>query len=367
MSAFDPQELVLRMFLRLRRKGFKLGVGEYMAALKMLDVDEFAADEDILEDTLKLLWCHSLAEHSQFDSMWATVQAEVNAQKRRKPAFPGRKRVQSRTPLSAEQEHQSISQRELQEKRIESPPRSELGSLPIQAPELIIEEEETASLQAYYPISRRSLVYNWRYLRRPIADGPMDVLDLDATIQMVTRQGFFLAPVYGRRERNDARLLLLIDQNGSMTPFHHFTRDLVETARDESSLDSENVRAFYFQNVPIGSVYEDSYLTKPVAFATVLGACDNNTSVLIVSDAGAARGFRTRERVRSTARFLYQLKQRTSLMAWLNPMPETRWEGSSAEIIANSIAMFQLDREGLNNAIGVVRGQFSQRGASTSL
>lgn len=364
MSAFDPRELVLRMFLRLCRKGFKLGVSEYMAALKTLDVDEFAKDAASLEDTLKLLWCHSLVEHSQFDLMWSAVQSEVEAQKRRKPLFPGRKRVQSQTQRLTEPERKVIPRQERQENRIESPPRSELGSFPVQAPELIIEEEESTSLQAYYPISRRSMVYNWRYLRRPVADGPMDVLDLDATIQQVTRQGFFLAPVYGRRERNDASLLLLIDQNGSMTPFHHFTRDLVETARDESSLDSENVRAFYFQNIPVGSVYEDSFLTKPVALAKVLGACDNNTSVLIVSDAGAARGFRTRERVRNTARFLYQLRQRTSLIAWLNPMPERRWEGSSAEIIANSIEMFQMDREGLNNAIGVVRGQFSKREGS---
>jgi uncharacterized protein with von Willebrand factor type A (vWA) domain len=108
----------------------------------------------------------------------------------------------------------------------------------------LITPEEPSALQAYYPISRRSMVYNWRYLRRPVPDGPQDVLDIAATVQQVARQGFYLSPVYKRRDRNDARLLLLVDQNGSMTPFHHFTCDLVETAKDESSLEPDHVMAF---------------------------------------------------------------------------------------------------------------------------
>jgi hypothetical protein len=232
-----------------------------------------------------------------------------------------------------------------------------MGSVPVQAPDFLSGDEYDVPLQTYYPISRRSLVYNWRYLRRPVANGPRDVIDIEATIQQVGRQGFYLTPVCRRRERNEARLLLLIDQNGSMTPFHHFTRDIVDTAQRESSLNPENVGAYYFQNVPTGSVYKDVYLTEPVTVTDALGTCDSSTSVLIISDGGAARGYRDRARVRSTARFLYLLKQYTSLIAWLNPMPEDRWMGSSAEIIANSVRMFQMDNQGLSNAIDEVRGQ----------
>lgn len=358
MSGFDSQELVLRMFLRLRRSNFRLGVNEYMAALQAVE-GGFGTDLDDLADTLKLLWCPTLSEQSQFDPIWQTVQAQVQAQKRRKPPFPGGRKAHTDEPLPPPPEKARASEplRSRQEMPLEQRPRSGLGSLPVQAPNLLVNEEDTTTLQAYYPISRRSMVYNWRYLRRPVPDGPRDVLDIDATIQQATRQGFYLAPVYQRRNRNAAQLLLLIDQNGSMTPFHHFTRDLVETAKEESDLDPENVSAYYFQNVPTGSVYRDAYLTTPVALPVALDACDEATSVLIVSDAGAARGYRLRERVRGTARFLYQLKRYTSLIAWLNPMPQSRWVGSSAEIIANSIDMYQMDNEGLNNAIDIVRGQ----------
>jgi hypothetical protein len=231
----------------------------------------------------------------------------------------------------------------------------------------MMEEDSGTNLQAYYPISRCSMVYNWRYLRRPVADGPMDVLDIDRTVQQAGQQGFYLAPVYRRRERNAARLLLLLDQNGSMTPFHHFSRDLAETAQRESTLSPENVQVYHFQNVPGHQVYEDVYLTQSMPLSKVLATCDDGTSVLIVSDAGAARGYRTRGRIRSTSRFLFQFKPYTNLLAWLNPMPQQRWEGSTAEIIANLVPMFQMDNEGLSNAIDVIRGQSPKHSYSAAL
>lgn len=357
MSSFAPRDLVFRTFLQLRRSSFQLGVGEYMAALEAVE-GGFGDDLASLEDTLKLLWCHSLSEHSQFEATWSVIQAEVTDNQRSKPPFPGFRQGQ---PLPQKPSAQPVQTQTAPIPQPEVPLQPQrgptLGSLPIQAPSLLMGEEESATLQAYYPISRRSMVYNWRYLRRPVADGPKDVLDIDATVQQVARQGFYLSPVYVRRSRNDARLLLLIDQNGSMTPFHHFTRDLVETAQQDRGLDPAQVKTFYFQNVPAGSVFQDAYLTKPVPLATALEGCDQATSVIIVSDGGAARGYRLRDRVRGTTRFLVQLKRRTSLIAWLNPMPKLRWVGSSAEVIAKSVSMFQMDSEGLNNAIDVVRGQ----------
>jgi uncharacterized protein with von Willebrand factor type A (vWA) domain len=142
-----------------------------------------------------------------------------------------------------------------------------------------------------------------------------------------------------------------------MNPFHRFTRDLVETARYESSLQPEKVNVFYFHNVPAASVYKDIYLTEPIALQTVLANCDSQTSLLIVSDAGAARGYRELKRIRETTSFLFTLKRYTSLIAWLNPMPEERWIGSSAEIIAHLVPMYQMDNSSLSNAIDIVRGQ----------
>jgi hypothetical protein len=197
------------------------------------------------------------------------------------------------------------------------------------------------------------MVYSWRYLRRMVADGREDVLDVEGTIAKVCEQGFFLEPKYSRREQNHADLLLLIDQEGSMTPFHRFTRDLVETAQYESNI--QQVRVGYFHNVPAEYIYRDPYLTEKVLFASILAECDGNTSVLIVSDGGAARGDRRSERFSATAEVLWQIKQHTKLIAWLNPIPPERWQGTTAQFLAHLVSMYPLDPHGLNQAIAQIR------------
>ncbi|MEM9272168.1 MAG: VWA containing CoxE family protein [Cyanobacteria bacterium P01_F01_bin.143] len=351
----EKLDLITRAFIGLRQKGFKLGVGELFAAQEALE-GGFGESDDALEETLKILWCSSLSEQTQFDPIWKSLLNRPTTKSQEKITTKESTPQPNPPQIEIQQETSSLSTQETFPEEITSEP--EVASLPIQAaPFTPVENEDDAVLHEYYPISRRSMVYNWRYLRRLVPDGTFDVLDVAATIELATHQGFYLSPIYRRRERNHASLLLLLDQNGSMTPFHRFSRDLVETAVYESSLQPEKVKVFYFHNVPGNSVYQDLYLTEPIAVQKVLASCDRNTSIIIVSDAGAARGYRELRRIRSTTSFLFKLKRYSSLTAWLNPMPEERWLGSSAEIIANLIPMYEMNNNGLSNAIDIVRGQ----------
>jgi uncharacterized protein with von Willebrand factor type A (vWA) domain len=348
LSGLDASVLVTNLFLHLRRRGFSLGIGEYLAALRAVD-GGFADSPDALEQTLRILWCHSLAEQDEFEPIWQLIASVTPQEPAPPPPLPP-----SRIPEPANQpEPLPPSPSPLPTEDKSSP---DLVPLPVRAPFTPIDSKDSTELQTYYPLSRRSMIYNWRYLRRLVADGAPDVLDVEATVKRAARQGFFLAPVYRRQERNDARLLLFVDQNGSMMPLHRFTRDLVETAQFESSLPQAMV--FYFHNTPAEAVYRDVYLTDKVPLPQALANCDSDTSVLIVSDAGAARGHRRLERIQATVEFLVSLKQYTTLVAWLNPMPIDRWIGSSAEIIATLVKMYPMDNEGLNQAIDIVRGQF---------
>lgn len=215
--------------------------------------------------------------------------------------------------------------------------------------------EAGVELRTYWPVSRRYMLYTWRYLRRPVKDGPWDVLNVEATIEHSARQGFFLRPVYERRESNHAHLILMLDQGGSMIPFHRFTRDIVETASEESAI--RQVEVVYFHNVPPPTVFSDPYLTEPLLLEQILERCGPDSSVLLVSDACASRGYRSTTRIRTTTDFIVKLKQRTTLIAWLNPMPQHRWKGTSAQFIARLVPMFQMDRDGFSNAVDVLRGQ----------
>ncbi len=350
MSKFDPRQLLTQLYIHLRQSGFNLGVGELLAAFQVVDGGWGATDLNELAQVARLLWCKSAQDAIEFSLIWETVLSTSAAEgpglsdtptPELQPQHPGEESAASdliRDPTLATE-----------------PSLLELATLPIQAPFMPAAVEGDSSLYTYWPISRRFMVYAWRYLRRPLPDGPPDVLDVTATVEQAARQGFFLAPVYRRREHNHAHLILLVDQGGSMAPLHRFTHDLVETAYYDSTL--ETVEIFYFHNIPADNLYHDPHMTKPIPLPLALERCANDTSLLLVSDAGAARGYRRLKRIQPTARFLAQIKTRTTLLAWLNPMPRVRWTNTSAEFIATLVDMFQMDPDGFSNAIDVLRGQ----------
>ncbi|MGK7895404.1 MAG: hypothetical protein AB4372_17730 [Xenococcus sp. (in: cyanobacteria)] len=77
---------------------------------------------------------------------------------------------------------------------------------------------------------------------------------------------------------------------------------------------------------------------------------------MIFSDAGALRGGLSPKRINLTTAFLEQLRQEVRYLAWLNPMPKERWQGTSAEEIARNVGMFEVSREGFQQAMDRLRG-----------
>ncbi|MFG6106833.1 hypothetical protein U2F10_31635 [Leptothoe sp. EHU-05/26/07-4] len=210
----------------------------------------------------------------------------------------------------------------------------------------------------FFPITRRQIKQNWRYLRRLVREGPATELDIGATINQWGRQGAFLNPVLIPRRHNRIELLLLIDQDGSMVPFHTLSSRLIETAAREGRLGKTG--AYYFHNCPIDYLYHEPYLTTAKPLSTVLAQLNPMKSVaLIVSDAGAARGHFNPERLELTQAFLQLLQQHIPHIVWLNPVPQARWRRSTAGAITQLVPMFELTKQGMNGAIAVLRGRYS--------
>lgn len=358
MTPSEGHEVIEALFRRVRSR-FDLGMAEYFVALRALEGGWGTGDEAELQEVLQLLWCKSDLDRAHLQTEWESVWDRLRQGRSQPPSLSPVEDASlppSDIPSSPPPPSQA-SQPDSQPQTDTTP--AELAPYPLKAPppSLLDPPDELTFLDSDYPITRRSMSYAWRYLRRDVPTGPATVLDVAATVETVTRQGFFLAPVYQRERENQARLLLLVDRNGSMMPFHHFTRDLIETARHESALDPDRVHVFYFHNVPADSVYANPYLTRPVVLRHILSSCDANTCLLIVSDAGAARGYRERTRVRATAQVLHQIRQYTNALAWLNPMPSSRWSETSAGILRHLVPMFPMTPEGLGEAIDTVRRQ----------
>jgi uncharacterized protein len=210
----------------------------------------------------------------------------------------------------------------------------------------------------FFPVTLRQMKQNWRYLRRLVREGPATELDIAATINLLGRKGILLSPVLVPRRRNRVELLLLIDQAGSMVPFHALSSRLMETASREGQLGRTGL--YYFHNCPIDYLYRDSYQTDAEPLPTALAQLSKTQSVaLIVSDAGAARGYFNPERLELTRIFLDQIKKRVQYVVWLNPVPQSRWNRSTAGSIAKLVPMFEIDRHGLYGAIEVLRGRYN--------
>jgi len=237
----------------------------------------------------------------------------------------------------------------------------------------------------HYPVTDREVAQIWRRLRRPRRYGPSTELDTAATLDRYCQTGVVTPPVLVPRRRNTASLVLLLDRQGSMTPFHNFVDHILAAIKRSGWLDSLTVA--YFRNTvgrsggynllsrlpdPFGSaidpvihlvpplargrVYDDADLSVPIEFNDLRAKVTPTTGVVVVSDAGAARGALNTTRVLDAVAMLKSLRATAAVVAWLNPLPPTRWENSTAEQVARHVPMFALTREGMHHTVDVLRG-----------
>jgi uncharacterized protein with von Willebrand factor type A (vWA) domain len=193
-------------------------------------------------------------------------------------------------------------------------------------------------------------------LRFPARTGPKTEIDLDATIQEVAATGHFLLPSLQKRLENATDLRFLIDRDGSMVPFHGLCTLLHRRARTVGQIPRVDVR--YFHDCPVPQVFRRAALMQAQNLEEWLLGLDRKRSlVVVVSDAGAARGNMDAVRIAATAEFLEALQQHCCRLVWLNPMPRGRWKGNSAEAIAGMVPMFEANAQGLQLAVDCLRGK----------
>jgi uncharacterized protein len=211
------------------------------------------------------------------------------------------------------------------------------------------------SSKEYFPVTQRQMKQLWRYLRRPSRQGLATELDIEATVKQIGNQGILLAPVFTPPRVNLAELIILIDRDGSMVPFHTLSNRLVETAM-VGGLSKTTI--YYFHNSPLDYLYHDPYHQEAILIDDILNYnCSGQTVVLIISDAGSARGGYSDERYELTKDFLTKLQKKVRYIAWLNPLPQKRWFNNTAQQIKDLVPMFEISRLGMQNAIGVLRGK----------
>ncbi|HWA83205.1 MAG TPA: VWA domain-containing protein [Fimbriimonadaceae bacterium] len=356
------EEALRQAFLECKEDGLNIGIEELMDAERLLASDE-ALQRRIAR--IGMLWSKRAGEQARAE---AILTRRLTPEPRSEPPPPAEPAPRTE-PRS---EAAGVETPPEPPKTLEPPPDDPQGRKPIETPQrgLVLPAKVTGrtglearvSGEAVFPLNERQMRYAWRQLHRVVADGPPDQLDLSATAERWARLGALDVPVYRRRERNRTHLVVLIDQTGSMAPFHRFTRLLAESTSEERLAGRAEV--YYFKNTPDlflregqlrGLVFRDPRLIQSIPISEALARCTDHSSLIVVSDGGAARRVFSEDRQAAVIRFLAAASSLTRKVVWLNPLPPERWAESTAMVIDALVPMFPMEPSGLQSAVANLR------------
>lgn len=368
------------LFERLRRRGFAIGSADYEALRQSLRAGFGWTSREALRDLCNALWAKSRQEQETLTALFEQLAPD-----------PDDWQYSLEEDDSLDQGNEQASNPNLPDLEAKSPnqtiPKTESrgGLPPISLADVKVSDRPFVFVPQF-PLTYRDVAQTWRRLRRPVRIGAPIELDLDGTIARRSRLGVATTVVLQPRRRNMARLLLLVDRQGSMDPFHRFCDEVCTAIQQAGRL--EETALYYFHNVPAegaddqvletltgqlfpaldpvlpqiqplaeGCVYVDAALLSPVPLIDVLQSYAAGAAVVLLSDAGAARNRYRISRLLDTIAFMKALRSYTSCYVWLNPLPKRYWLNNTASQIARHVPMFPLEREGIQQAVNVLRGQ----------
>lgn len=352
-----PDRLLHPAFERLRSRDVPLGIPEYTEAVEAfregLFLDSAATDGDLerLRRMLRLLWAKSREHLALVDAAFE----EYIAPKLRPPKVAGERAIEEGSDAEAQDSKESETLRILrQEARRGKGGAAGGGETNFQGTP--ISTDAVFRLTPKPPVGLRRAMRTLRPLRRLVRRGASPEPDIPATIDRVCREGYLIRPEMKPRRVNLSALWVLADFGGSMTPFSPALDPILEALTAEHQSGRLQIGFRYFHDCPEDGLFATPNLAEPVHSEDFFSALSRTAAVLFVGDAGAARGDYDGRRVAETRRFIERANGASWRMAWVNPVPASRWPGSSAGEIAEMIPMFFLDRQGLEAAVAALRG-----------
>ena len=356
-AAADDEVLPLQgLYLYLVRSGFPLSVRDYEDAVRALRLGHGIGSRQALLTLCLTLWARDDEEASRLRGAFNRFARPRREEVDQLTGAGGNAGAVAGSPPADPATGQAHRPREGAAAGPNGAPRAEFGAASEAGVALPSVQVRLPALQNYIfepkpPLAMRSLVIAWRRYRLAQRSGPPVELDIEATVAEQCRTGWLLQPVLVPARRNQARLLLLVDASASMRAWQGLNAPLVESLRHSRLKQSQ---LFYFDNDPLEGLYEQASLGRAFACDEVLRA-HGDAAVLVLGDAGAARGRRDRQRLAGTRQFVQLVRSHGARLAWLNPMPRARW-GDAARPLHPVAPMEELGEDGLTRAIDFLRG-----------
>jgi uncharacterized protein with von Willebrand factor type A (vWA) domain len=223
---------------------------------------------------------------------------------------------------------------------------------------------KVAMERRYRDYSRRGLLTQdmigeaLKRLRHMIPVGPLDQVDIDATIYQTMKNAGEIDIVFSRRLKDRLKVILAIDNGGwSMDPYIPVVQTLFDYARDQF----KDLKTYYFHNTVYDFLWEDPTRTYKPQSVRDLAAFDPETRLVMLGDASmapyellAADGSIYVDE-RSGKPSIDQLKFLAKTFPhciWLNPVPIHMWDYTRTIVSLREIfPMFELTLDGLEAAV----------------
>lgn len=204
------------------------------------------------------------------------------------------------------------------------------GSLPVQRG-----DKNTVPIEVnpnQLPLTTAEVRSLWRSLRVRVRSSRQQEVDLPATLAAIEREGIYadvvLRPVLTRK----TEALILVDTHNAMIPYRPAIQPLLKAVDDRWIDPAER---YYFTAYPDDYLFEWDRPTQAKSLVRILPRLHSSrTVVMVISDAGAAMGDRSPERVKGVETWLKQMGPSVRQVLWINPVPAQRWVRSAAEKIA---------------------------------
>jgi uncharacterized protein with von Willebrand factor type A (vWA) domain len=208
-------------------------------------------------------------------------------------------------------------------------------------------------------LDTRQIAVALKKLRRLSRNEGEPELDIDGSIDKTCQNAGMLTLEFQPPRKNQARVCLLMDVGGSMTPYARLVERLFSAAKNQNHW--KKLEHFYFHNCPYSRLYESMRNSKSILTGDVLKTRPPETYLVIVGDASMAPSelvsrhgaidYNERNETPGIV-WLHRLRSHFTRAVWLNVMPPEHWNGYTCEVIGKLFPMYPLSVSGLGDAMG---------------
>jgi uncharacterized protein len=216
------------------------------------------------------------------------------------------------------------------------------------------------------PISVQKVQKSWQMLQQVSSTCIADEIDVERTLEQISRLGFLMDVVLRSSWQQQAELVVLVDDGDGMIPYLPALKPLFQAIAGGWV---SPARIYRFTGYPLRFLYDWERSTQAEAVDVILSRLHRTrTMVLVVSDAGAAIGTQNEDRIKGTVAFLERWLACVRQILWINPVPEVRWTGTPATEIQAALGGRMLALDAFDGAavkqviqtIGVQSGRWGQ-------